>query len=347
MIIKIKNKRYDFFNTVNINLRYDSVGSTFSFNAYFNPDNKDHRELFHVGHYHPITIEHMDELLISGIFLSETFRDSAKKLSTPFGGYSLPGVLEDCQIPTSIYPLESNGLSLREIAQKLVRPFKLQIVIDSSVRSRMNQVYDKTTANETQTISSYLSELASERNIILSHTPKGELLFTQANTTKKPIMDFNLPEGGSIPETKMQLSFNGQRMHSIITVVKQADLDGGNAGQSSVKNPFVPFTFRPKVIVQNSGDDNNTLEVAKNALASELKNVKLTVTVDRWDIDGKTITPNNLISVIAPDLYLYSKTNWFIESVNLLGDNKKETAVLNCVLPEVFNGKTPIYIFEV
>lgn len=347
MILKIKKKEYDFFNEFKLNLRYDSIASTFTFDGYFNPKNKDHRDLLHIGHFHPVTVEHNNELLVSGILLSETFRHSSVKELTSLGGYSFPGVLEDCQIPTSTYPLQSDGLSLKEIAQKIIKPFNLEIIIDSVVRKRMDEVYDTSTANELQPIKTYLSELASQKNIILSHTPEGKLLFTQANTNKPAILDFNIPEGGSIPGTSMSLSFNGQLMHSQITIIKQAGISGGNAGQSKVTNPFVPFTFRSKVLVQNSGDDNDTRKAAKNALAKELQNIKLKITTDRWEVDDKIIKPDNIVSVINPDIFLFKKTNWFIESINFTGNKKQTTAVLNCVLPEVYNGKTPTNIFEV
>ena len=347
MILKIKNKKYDFFNEFKLNLKYDSIASTFTFDGYFNPENKDHRDLLHIGHFHPITVEHNDELLVSGILLSETFRHSSVKELTSLGGYSFPGVLEDCQIPTSSYPLQSDGLSLREIAQKIIKPFNLEMVIDSVVRKKMNEVYDTSTANELQPIKTYLSELASQKNIILSHTPEGKLLFTQANTKKPPILDFNIPEGGSIPGTSMSLTFNGQLMHSQITIIKQAGISGGNAGEITVINPFVPFTFRSKVLVQNSGDDNDTRKAAKNALAKEFQNIKLKITTDRWEVDDKIIKPNNIVSVINPDIFLFKKTNWFIESINFTGNKKQTTAVLNCVLPEVYNGKIPTNIFEV
>lgn len=343
MIIRVKNRKYDFFNGVIVNLKYDSIASTFSFNAYFNPDNNDQRELLHVAHYHIAKIEHEGEILITGPILSNAFRTSKKKELTGIAGYSLPGVLEDCNVPISLYPLQSDGLSLREITQKLIAPFNLKMVIDSSVNSLMNKVYNNSTADEKQTIKQYLAELASQRNIILSHTADGELLFTKAQTNKKPIIEI---EQDGQPFEKMELAFNGRGMHSTITVQKQADSDGGSAGQSDITNPFVPFTFRPKVISQSSGDDNDTGQAARNALSVELKNLKLTVLLDKWTIDNKIIRPNNIISVINPEIYLYTKTNWFIESVTLTGDNKRQTATLQCVLPSVYDQSTPINIFE-
>lgn len=338
---RIRTRKVEFFNGFNVSLRYDSIASAFSFNFFFNPNNIEHKEMACVGHYHIATIEHNNELLLTGYVLSEKFNDSPAKKLSGFGGYSLPGVLEDCEIPPSLYPLQSDGLSLKEIAEKIIQPFGLKMIIDPAVSSKMNAVYEKTTAGASQNIKSYLTELAAQKNIIISHNEKGNLLFTEAKI-KKPILNFD----GGIPFTSMELSFNGQAMHSEITVIKQAGKDGGNAGQSTVKNPFVPYVFRPKVVTQSSGDDIDTELAAKNIRAAELKNLKLTIVTDRWEVEGKVIKPNNLISVTNPEVYLYKKTDWFIEQVDLAGDNTKTTATLTCVLPDVYNGQEPNYIFK-
>jgi prophage tail gpP-like protein len=346
MIIKIndriRNRKVEFFNSFNLNLRYDSVASTFSFSFYFNPENKEHKEMVCIGHYHKVTVEHNGELLLTGYILSQVFTSSNVKQLVPFGGYSLPGVLEDCEIPPKLYPLQSDGLTLREIAQKLIAPFGLQMVIDPLVSSQMDSVFEKTTASESQTIKAYLTELASQKNIIISHDEKGNLLFTKAKADKKPLIHFQTGVIG----TSMSLSFNGQAMHSEITVMKQASSDGGNAGESTIINPYVPFVYRPKVIIQSSGDDVDTEQAAKNALAAELKNLQLTIVTDRWEVDGKILKPNNIIEVTDQEVYLYKKTKWFIESITYVGDNQKMTATLTCVPPEVYNGKTPEYIFK-
>jgi prophage tail gpP-like protein len=299
--------------------------------------------LYCIGHYHKATLEHNDELLLSGYILSEGFEDSSIPSLAAIAGYSLTGVLEDCQIPPTLYPLQSDGLTLREIAQKLIAPFKLSMVVDSSVASLMDSKYDTTTAEATQTIKEFLTSLAAQKNIIISHDEKGRLLFTRANTTRKPILHYG--DGGT-PFTKMNLLFNGQAMHSHITVMKEADTDGGNVGDFTIRNPYVPHVYRPRVVIQNSGDDNDTEQVAKNLLADELKNIKLTIQTDRWELDGKIIKPNNLITVVNPNVYLFKKTTWFIEQIDFVGTQESTTATLTCVLPEVYSGNVPEYIWK-
>lgn len=342
---RINIRTIQFFNNFTLDLKYDSIASAFAFSFYFDPNDPAQAELACVSHFHEAQVYYNDQLLINGYILSETFTSAPQKELVSFTGYSLPGALGDCQIPPSLYPLQSDGLSLRQIATRLLAPFKLKIVVDDSVSSKMDIAYETTTAKETQTIADYLTELAAQRNIVLSHDPVGNLLFTSAKTNLTPILSFDSSLGNSIPYTKMNMSFSGQQIHSEITVIKQASKDGGNAGQATVINPYVPIVYRPKVIVQSSGDDNSTQEAAMNALTEELKNISLTIETDRWEVDGKLITPNNIITVVNPDLYLYKKVNWFIEQIKFVGDASKTTATLKCVIPEVYNNKMPENIF--
>lgn len=339
---RIRNRTVKYFSRFALDIRYDSVASVFSFDFFFDPDSQEHVDLACLGHYHLATLEHNDELLLTGFILSATFESTSGRNPVKCSGYSLPGVLEDCNIPPSLYPLQSDGLTLKEITDKLLRPFKIRRRVDPAVAARMNTPYKTTTARESQTIKAYLSELASQKQIIMSHTPAGELLFTEANTDKPPILHFT----GGIPSIAMNLTFNGQPMHSHITVLKQADIDGGNSGEATVKNPYVPYVYRPKVIVQSSGTDIDTIRVAKAALAEELKHIKLVIKTDRWEIDGSIIKPNNTILVENKEVYSFNPVKWFIESVRLEGNKDKTVATLTCVLPEVYNGRTPKYIFK-
>jgi prophage tail gpP-like protein len=331
----------DFFNAFSLNIKHDSIASTFGFNFYFDPKNKSHAEIACVSHFHEAIVEHNGQTLITGYILTQSFSDSSKKELAKFAGYSKPGVLEDCEIPPSLYPLQTDGLTISQIASKLIAPFSLEIEIDTSVESEMNRVIKTTTAKETQKIKDYLTELCVQRNIIMSHTSDGKLLFTRAKTENTPIFHFEDTALG----THMSLVFSGQEMHSHITVMKQADSEGGNAGELTIQNPYVPIVYRPTVITQNSGDENTLVEFARNVLAQELKNIVLTITMDRWEIDGQIILPNNTITVTNPELFLYKETLWYIESVSYTGDEDKEIAVLTCVLPEVYNNKTPKNIF--
>ena len=343
MILEIddrnERKKIEFFNNVDLTLKYDAVGSVFSFSFYFNPDNPTHVFLAGVGRYQLVRIYENNELLLTGFILNYTFSSKSIKELVNISGYSVPGVLEDSQIPLNAYPLQSDGLTLRQIATKLLRPFKIIFEVDNSVANLMDKPFETTTAGATDTVKDYICSLATQLDIVVSHNEKGHLLFTKANTNSVPIISFT----DTIPSYSASFSVNGQGMHSPITVLKQQE-DDENAGQYVLRNIYVPdFTtaFRPKVVIQSSGDDTTTEKVAKAILANELKSIQLKVNLSTWIINSKIIKPNQTIEIQNKNLFIFEKTKMFIESVSFKGDEKGNTCELTCVLPECYNGKVP------
>lgn len=341
---RVTERKFAYFNDVKLSLRYDSVGSVFSFSFYFNPDNPEHAILAQPTLWPLAKIYDQGKLLLTGFVLQYGhYLETEVKLVT-ISGYSIPGVLEDCQIPLSAYPLQSDNLSLRQIAKRILTPYKINMDVDDSVASKMDQVYETSKANPTQTVKDYFTELCKQRNIILSHTPGGRVLFTSAKTNLTPIAHY---EGG-IGNTSISHNFNGQMLHSPITVVRQADPDGGNEGVYTLTNPYIPASttaFRPKVVVQSSGDNNSTESVARNVLAAELKAISIKVSTDSWYIGDDLIRPNNLVTVQSKSLFLNKKVVLFIESVEFSGNQESQTTIINCVLPEVYNLNAPKNIY--
>jgi len=341
---RFKNRKIDFFNDVTIDLKYDSVADTFTLRYLYDPNNFEHKEFSCVGHYHLCTIEDNGEVIITGVILSIEFEDDNVQTMVVISGYSLPGVLEDCQMPVTDtdYPIQTEGLSLKQIAEKSLKSFGLKIVIDPQVLVDMNSPYVKTEADNMQTIKSYLSELAIQKNIIITNDQYGNIVFTRAVNTR-PIYNFER----ALPITNAKLTFNGQGIHSHIWAIAQASIEGLNASQSApLRNPYCPIVFRPHVIRQTSGDSNNTDQVARTSRAKELRNLQLNLDLDRWVLAGKIVRPGKTITIINPWIYLFNKTEFFIEEVQLKVDAKQKTAKLKCVLPEVYTFENPKYIFS-
>lgn len=340
---RFKNRKVDWFTNVRLGFKYDCIANDFSLDYYFDPDNFEHKEFSCVGHFHLCTLEYNGKVIMTGIILSIQFIDEPQKKLARISGYSLPGVLQDCSIAKSSYPLQSDGLSLTAIVDKLLKPFNIKYVIDQSVRRDMDIVFSETEAGQTQSVQSYLTELATSRNIIISNDTQGRVVFTRLDANKTAIFHFEQ----NIPGVSMTLGFNGQAMHSDILAVMQADPDDPNAVEAPpVQNPYVPIVFRPQTIVVNSGDGLTVQRAADNAIAAELKNVTLIVSLDRFQIGEVLFLPGEFITVTNPQVYLYKKTKWIIESVDFTGDSAKEVAVLRCVPPEVYTGKKPQYIWK-
>lgn len=335
------NRTVDHFNNVFVDLKFNSLSSTFNFAYYFDPENQGHIEFSCWSHFHESTIiADNGEAVMVGPLLSQKFKQSAEPELANVAGYSKTGALGDCTVSRSNYPLQTDGLSLVQICNRLIAPFEIDLVVDPAVASRANKSLSTSTIGESETIGSYLTKLARQKDIIVSHTVDGKLWLTEANVNQKPIMDFDL-SGPSLPCLSAEFEFNGQPVHSEILVQKQQSLTGGNAGVQVIKNPYAVGIHRPTSVNQTSGDDNDTSSAARRALANELRNIKLMIELDRWFVNDKLITPNNLLTIKAPKLYLPNKSKFFIEQVTLTGNESAQRATLSCVIPEVYTNEIP------
>lgn len=343
--INIAGQSYDFFNKISIDLKYGSSASVFNFSALFDPENPTHRRIFRPLSYQPVTItSDLRERLLTGVIIRHKFSRAANRVLSNFQGYSSTGVLSDSAIDIGNYPLEYSNLTFREIAEKLIAPYNITLTVDPSVTGA-DDVIEEITAENNTTIYSFLNNIAAQRNLVLTHNALGNLLLTRPNTSESPVATFRQ----SIPATRMSLDVNGQGIHSDITVLKQADIINDNASELTINNTLIN-SFRPIVKQQNVGNDVTVEEAARNVRANELRSIRLSIETDRWqwlrNQTRETMTPNNIISVISPDNYIFNRTSFFVESVKLNADNEKETATLSCVLPEVYNNNEPQNIFS-
>lgn len=410
MKITIDNYTIENYNEVNISLRYNSIADTFGFKVFFDPNDAKMRAALKPFNYQKCIISHKGKTVITGTLLTPSFSSSAVPSLTTISGYSVTGILADCQLftflPTlmsSVDPntgqvinvyqvddknkgsIEFKNLSLAQIAERIVSGLGIgAVAIDENVKDACNKLYTSIAAEPTQTISDFLDMLATHRGVVLSHTNDGHLLFTkckaekQSKTTEilvpvkpapfsskisgapdstaygnstiqfdsKPIYNF---APGETTYTNMDLKCDGQKMHSYIEVLAQTPLndDGteGNAAFSSANNPYVKNTFRYTRKIQTSGYDVDTPDTVRTALGNEIAAITLTIDIRGWELNGKLVTPNQIITAYNPGCYLYNKTRFFIEAVDLKSTPKGKTATLTCVLPYVYNDEDVVNIF--
>jgi len=364
-----------FFNEVDLVLKYDAVASTYRLRMFFDPNNKVHAELAAVTHIHECSLFYVhdkpgqfkneqgqvvtttDQLLLTGFVLSQLFHDSAQPLYMDIGGYSKAGMLQDCDIPTKAYPLQSDGMTFRQIVSKILSYFGnpkkggISFQVKSSradsifttktldSRSEADDVISKSTAPEAKNVLSYLKELAIQKNLTLSHDIFGNLIVNVPYTGTDYLFTIGTGTSTDINYTEMVLNYNGQAMHSHIEGVMQPDKDGGNLAYAVIANPLCPVVYRPKVISISSGTDNTVEKAVRSELGTELKSLPLKIVLESPVVNGKFIMPNNTISVKNRSCYLYKASKWFIEEVNFQINEKGTTCTLTCVLPGVYGGE--------
>lgn len=338
MKVKINGRFYNFFDDITVDFKLDSVASSFVFKGRFQPKNKAHRELFKPLSYQSVEIfTNDDKKLLTGVLVNTDLVSSQVRELQPLIGYSKSGVIEDVTIPFSSYPLERNNVSLSDLTQSLLKDFNIGFVVDSRAVNDMNIVYPKTVAQPSETIKSFLSKLASQRNLIISHNEKGELLFLKPDTNLKPVLFLNDKN-----TLNMSLRVNGQGLHSKITVIRQPTKDNNSLTPvDTVLNPLVK-SERTIVKILSSGSETETKKAADNVLASELSNIEIKVVLDKI-IDIKV---GQMVEVQNEEIQLYNRAKLIVSSIVLKETKDSEQTTLNLVLPETFTGETPKNIFE-
>lgn len=334
MKIKINGRSFFFFTEGSIQLSLDSIASTFALKVRFNPENDDHKELFKPLQYFNIEIfNQKDALIFTGTILNHSFDSDKVKNLASISGYSLSGILEDVTIPISQYPLESTGRSLKDIAQKLCSAFNVGLVIDPSAANLVGQIYETTVASPTDTVKGYLAKLTSQKNVVLSHDAKGNVVIFKPNDNMKPRYFFN--KGNTI---SMSSSYDGQSLHSHISVVRQpSDENAGVSTEDTIENPLIG-KYRPTTKVLSSGEDTDTSKAANNELSAELKAISIKVKLLGLFDD---IAPGEIVNIHNHEIYSFAYSRYMVSSVTLNFNETEETTDLNLVLPETFTGNIP------
>ena len=330
MKISIGGTTYDKFAEYNIQLIYNAIASSFSFTGL-----KDFID--DILYYPDVQIfDDNDNLILTGTLLIPEFNVSEKPELTELKGYSITGVLEDCNLPLN--SLQSDNLSLKQITDKLLSPFDLEYLIDPAVESDISASFKKTNAGPETKIKEFLNELAAQKNIIISNDEYGRLVYTRLDISKlKPVAVFEEGNPGII---KMNFPIDGQAMHSDITIVKQASGDNADAGEYTIKNPYVSRVYRPTTKVLSSGDIFDIRKAARMELANEIATMVLTIETTKF------VKPGNLITAKSEGCKIKDYTNFFVQETTIEGNIADERYKLKCVLPDVYTDADVKSIFD-
>lgn len=328
--VKVNGKQFSGFANYQIDLKFNSVASAFSLGV--------KQDIVKSMFDYPdcVITSEKNGLLITGTIMAPSLKSSSKPESTQIAGYSKCGILEDCSIPISLYPLQYDNLSLGQITAKILNEFGLSFVSSPSVADEMNKTYEKTTSQPGETIKDFLNKLASQRGVILSNDRKGQLLYTRfAVNELKPVASFAV---GRYGVSAMDLNINSQAMHSDITVMGQAS-DNPDASEFTIKNPYVS-KFRPIIKKLDSGDNFDAEKAARFELANEISNIKLTFNTTKF------IYPGQLITVENSEINLTKPTEFFVQETSIKGTEKdEEHYTLTCVPKDVYTNSEAKNIF--
>ena len=332
--VLIDGKRFRFWGEVRITRAIDTV-DTVEFGAPFDSEAPGFRQTFRPFSFKSVTITVGGAPLFTGtmVAVSPVLENAQKIIAV--SGYSLPGVLNDCTPPASSFPLEFDNQGLRDIATALAAPFGVSV----DFKADQGAVFERVAIEPGKKVLAFLTELAKQRNLIISSSSRGKLVFLQSSEGGQPVARL---QQGVAPVLSVTPFFSPQEYYSHITGIEPVVV--GLAGsQFTVKNPRLlgvtrPLTFNAPDTLD--ADVKSAVEAKSGRMFGNMASYSVRVATWR-DPNGKLWDPNTSIKLLAPDAMIYKEYEFIIRSIEFSRDRATETATLNLVVPGAFSGKIP------
>ena len=335
----IDGERFRFWSDVTITRSIDQM-DTLEFSCPFDSTAPGFRETFKPFSYKPLQLNIGGVPIFTGTMMvpKPVLEKDGKTLQV--SAYSTPGVLNDCTAPASMFSggengLEFNNQNLRDIAIALASPFG----ISTAFLDDPGAAFERVSIKPQTKILGFLATLAKQRNMVISSTETGDLLFQRSVDSDIPVAQ--LSQGNS-PVQSVEPFFSPQEYYSHITGIQPVSI-GTNGSQHTVRNPHLPGVIRPFTFETPDVTEGDT-PTATNSKAGRMYGnaCSYAVGLSTWRDDyGDLWTPNTIVSLVAPDAMIYANYNFLIRSVAFKRDRNNESSVLNLTLPGAFNGKTP------
>ena len=332
--IKIDGEIFRYWNNMSVYKSIDSMDS-YGFTAPFELENENIKRIFKPLSYKDVNIGLGNEPLLTGTMINVVPGMNARERILRISGYSRPGVLNDCNAPSTLFPIEYNDMNLKEITESLIKAFGLEL----EIRTEMGARYERVAIETSDKILEFLIRLAVQRNIIISNTEDGKILYWRSVEPGRPVAIFN---EGEAPFVGMTMNVNNQQYYSHVTGIEPmvAGLDGA---KHTLKNDLLSGVFRPHTFdIPDTLDAD--LEKAVNAKMGRMFGNVLgyNMLLSTWrDSNGNLWAPNTTVKVIAPGNMIYNEYELLIRSVEYIKSSKKKSAILGLVLPGSFEGKIP------
>lgn len=358
--VAIEGRQFANWQSLSIVSGLDVV-QTISLSAPFEPDNPEFRELFRPFDFTPISIDVSGVRELTGTMVRVGPQGDADSTEVAVAGYSLPGVLGDCDPPASALPFEWKGVGLKTIAEAVCSAFGLDLdyrLVRQQGYSFVpdDQPFEKVAFDPLEQVKKqrgskaidetgkpweFLAKLANMRGAVLSSSADGKLVIWKAAASGSPVASI---EGGLPPLVAVTPQFRPQDYYSEVTGFSPAKR-GHAGGKWTEQNELLTGRIRPFHFRIDDGEDADGPLATKSKLgrmygAAAGFNI---VGLPTWrSPSGDLWRPNTTIRLKAPMAMVYDYTDLLIRTVALHQTDKSETADLQVCFPWAFAGEVPL-----
>ena len=229
-------------------------------------------------------------------------------------------------------PYERRNITLYKLAYDMVSPYGIKVIDDVGG----NEVFAKTTAEPTDTIFEFLAGLAKQRSVLISSSPRGELLITKARTGLKSVGSI----GDELPYSNdYSVRFDGRTRFSSYKMLSQR-----RGSTNTIKAVSIDQNMVRRRLKNIQADDTTTTEIQKAADWERSRgmgdSMSMPFPVSSWYApDGTLWRENTIVTVTSPRLFIPYGFDFLITQVEYIFSEDGQTAILHLVPPQVYTGE--------
>ena len=332
--LKINGQRFRFWDTARLIRAIDTLDSM-EFTAPFDPNDARQRAAFKPFTYPQVEFEVNGGRVFNGVSLGPLPSVDSESKSIQIGGYARAGVLSDCNIPVSAFPLEFNNAGLGQIAEKIAGFFGIGVTFTADAGA----TFDRVACLYDQRALDFLADLAKQRGLVIGNDVNGDLVFRTADTGTATVTQL---EEGRAPLSSVSVFFDHQQYYSHVTGIEPVVV-GATGSKYTVTNARLAGIIRPytfKVADAVGGDVQPAAEAKMGRMFANMASYSVNVTTWR-DAAGRLWEPGATVSLFAPSAMVYTPYSFVIRSAVFERDAGSERATLDLILPGSFAGKIP------
>jgi prophage tail gpP-like protein len=334
--IIIDGKKFTGFTSYALNFKYDSFDD-FSFTAPYDTKLNELTEAITPFAFKPCEVFYNDVLMFKGLLLTPDpkLKDEASEITLQ--GYPLCGVINDCMVPPTKYPLQCMGINMKGIAEAACEPYSIPVIFDGEVGPNFTEV----SIEPTDKILDFLSRLAKQRNLLFTNNEKGQLVFFNPQS-ESAFVSFS---EGKAPLMSIEPKFKAQDFYSHIT----------GFGKTDAEYPSMAYTYENKYLI-NKGiirhhsltiEDSETLSDLENATKAYVGRMFADCMSFELECENHVNEKNEVfykgmgVCVLSPSAMIKKETTFIARNVKLARTIEGKTATLSLVLPGSYTGEIP------
>jgi len=327
-VIEINGNQFYGWEDVSINRNMETAADSFSFSAVFEPDKLPIIKPFQ---YDKCKISIGKNLIITGRI--EKVSPSIDKGGVKLGisGRSLAGQLIDVSV---LPPFEFTNQTIMQIAKKICQPYGIGAESDIDTGGQ----FEKAVADHGQSVFDFLNKLATQRGLLITSAPNGNIRFIRANKNGKPILAI---EEGEKNFEGASGDYDGTSRYSSIILDGQSREGGGNkqgkADDVEIKNTGINRTLITQPPETPEASDLNTMakwEISKRKALSQPLEVNLSSWI--YGDDNSVFEENEIVIVKIPSCYIAEEKRMIIKNVSFSRSNSGTGCKLSLIDTEAY-----------